>query len=66
MSGYGYAFIPHEIYYEPSRTPPERLQNIVQAETINGSETICPLGLFGYNGCGYAAVYEGYGLIHAD
>jgi hypothetical protein len=22
--------------------------------------------LFGYNGCGYAAVYEGYGSIHAD
>jgi hypothetical protein len=24
------------------------------------------LGLFGYNGCGYAAVNEGYGIVSAD
>jgi len=25
-----------------------------------------PLGLFGFNGCGYAAVGEGYGIVSAD
>jgi len=33
---------------------------IVQADTINGFVTIYSLGLFRFNGCGYAAVDEGY------
>jgi hypothetical protein len=64
--GYGYVFIPHEICYEASITPPDRLQKIVQADTVNGFVTVYLLGLSGFNGCGYAAVDEGYGLIHAD
>jgi hypothetical protein len=28
--------------------------------------TVYPLGLFGFNGCGYAAVGEGYGIVSAD
>jgi hypothetical protein len=39
---------------------------IVQADSINGFVTVCPLGLFGSNGCGYAAVDEGYGIVSAD
>jgi hypothetical protein len=35
-------------------------------DTINGFVTICPLGLLGFNGCGYAAVNEGYGIVSAD
>ena len=66
MSGYGHAFNLHEIYYEPFMTPPGRLQEIVQADTVNGFVTVYPLGLFGYNGCGYAAVGGGFGRIHAD
>jgi hypothetical protein len=66
MSGYGYAFNPHKIYYEPSRTPPDRLQKILQADTVNGFVTVYTLKLPGFNGCGYAAVDEVYGRIHAD
>jgi hypothetical protein len=35
-------------------------------ESIKGFVTICPLGLFGFNGCGYAAVDGGYGIVSAD
>ncbi|MFO7665560.1 MAG: hypothetical protein R6V76_02975 [Desulfobacterales bacterium] len=38
---------------------------IVQAEIINGFVGDCPLGLPGFNGCGYAAVDGGFGRIHA-
>jgi len=39
---------------------------IVQADTVNGFVTAYTLGLFGFYGCGYAAVGEGDGWIHAD
>jgi hypothetical protein len=39
---------------------------IVQAETVNGFVTVYPSGLSGFHGCGYAAVDEGYGRIHAN
>ncbi|MFO7666157.1 MAG: hypothetical protein R6V76_06030 [Desulfobacterales bacterium] len=66
MSEYGYAFIPHEIYYETSITTPDRLQKILQADTVKGFVTVYPWGLFGFNGCGYAAVDGGFGWIHAE
>ncbi|MBU1713547.1 MAG: hypothetical protein KKD47_10655, partial [Proteobacteria bacterium] len=39
--------------------------NIVKADTINGSVSKALLGLLGFHGCGYAAVYEGHGIISA-
>jgi hypothetical protein len=39
---------------------------IVQADTIKGFVTVCSLGLLGSNGCGYAAVGEGHGIVSAD
>ncbi len=66
MFGYEFYVIRRRFVQRLRGRPQIDYNEIVQADTIHGFVTLYPLGLFGFNGCGYVAVGEGYGIVSAD
>jgi hypothetical protein len=63
---YGFYVIRRRFVSRLRERPRIDYNEIVQADTLSGLVTVCPLGLLGVNGSGYAAVDEGYGIVSAN